>query len=287
MIRKAYINGVIANPYFAQVDFFDRAYMLGDGIYEYILVYDGRIIDMELHLDRLYRSLDAVRIKFPTCRRVLRMKICELIRANQMKNGGLYLQISRGTAPRDHFFPQDSTPVLTMFVKPYKLDMNAMEKGVKVVSHQDFRWDRCDIKSISLIANCLAKQYAKDNGGHEVVFVGQDGLITEGGSSNIWIVDKQGTLRTHIADHEILNGITKLLIEKLAKAINCKIDFTPFALDEMIHAQEAFLTSTSQMGMPIIALDDKKIGDGMRGKITKLIQDAVWAHIESLPVMQF
>ncbi len=283
MIRKAYIHNKITNPYFAQVDFFDRANTLGDAIYEYILMVDGHIIDLEPHLDRLYRSLDAVRIAFPTCRKVLRARIYDLVRQNMLKNGGIYMQISRGVAPRDHLFPANATPVLNIFVKPYKLDRHVFENGVKVITHDDYRWGRCDIKTTSLIANCLAKQYAKDNGGHEVVFIDKDGYITEGGSSNIWIVDQHGHLRTHIGNHEILNGITKLMMEKLAKQLRLKISNEKFTRNEFLTAREAFITSTSQMGVPITAVDGQIICGGVRGPITEHLQITSFAYMREQP----
>ncbi|MDI9313341.1 MAG: aminotransferase class IV [Hydrotalea sp.] len=270
----------------AVVSMHDRGHGLGDGVYEYILAWHGRLIDLEPHLDRLYRSLQETDISNAISRAALRLKIIDFCRQNQLRHGGLYLQITRGTAPRDHYYSHDLKPNLSMMVKHYRIDDRAtIENGVAVKSHSDFRWQRRDIKVISLIANCMAKQWARDNGGAEVAFHNDQDIISEGGSSNLWLVDKSGVLRTHIADHEILNGITKLMVEKVARDNDIPLEWRAFTRAECYAGREMFLTSTSQIGVPITMLDDKKIGQGTRGPITKKIQAAITAEMLKQPII--
>ena len=270
----------------AVVSMHDRGHGLGDGVYEYILAWHGRLIDLDPHLNRLYRSLQETDISNAIPRAALRLKVIDFCRQNQLRNGGLYLQLTRGTAPRDHYYSRTLKPNLSMMVKHYRVEDRAtIEKGVVVKSLKDFRWRRKDIKVISLIANCMAKQWAKDNGGAEVAFYNDSDVISEGGSSNLWLVDKNGVLRTHVADHEILNGITKLMVEKVAKEEGIKLEWRAFTRDECFDGREMFLTSTSQLGVPIIQLDDKKIGDGTRGPITKKIQSAIMDEMAKQPIM--
>ncbi len=271
----------------AVVSMHDRGHTLGDGVYEYILAWHGRLIDIDPHLDRLYRSLQEVKMSHAISRAALKLKIIDFCRQNNLRHGGLYLQLTRGTAPRDHYYGQDLKPNLTMMVKHYRLDdkHDIMTTGVAVKSHQDFRWQRRDIKVISLIANCMAKQWSKDNGGKEVAFYDDSDVISEGGSSNLWLVDKNGILRTHVADHHILNGITKLMVEKVAAQEGIKLEWRAFTREEAYQGKEMFLTSTSQPAVPIVMLDDKKIGEGQRGMVTEKIQRAIMDEMEKQPII--
>ncbi|MCX8515972.1 MAG: aminotransferase class IV [Alphaproteobacteria bacterium] len=271
----------------ARVSAHDRGHTLGDGIYEYVLAWHGRLIDIEPHLDRLYRSVNEVRMTGVMGRHALRLKMIDFCRQNKLQNGGLYLQLTRGTAPREHYFPLNPKPNLTMMVRHYILNEQdkQLEHGVTVNSLADMRWRRCDIKVISLLANCLAKQWADEAGGHEVAFYNDQDIISEGGSSNLWLVDKNGVLRTHQADHQILNGITKQMVERVTAARDMKISWESFSRAEAYEGREMFLTSSSQLGVPIIMLDGKTIGTGKPGPVTRAIHTAIMTAMVKQPIV--
>ncbi|MGI9461604.1 MAG: aminotransferase class IV [Alphaproteobacteria bacterium] len=271
----------------AVVSMHDRGHTLGDGVYEYIVAWRGRLIDIDPHLDRLYRSLQEAKINNAIGRSALRLKIIDFCRQNHLQNGGLYLQLTRGSAVRDHYYSQHLKPNLTMLVKHYRIEdrEKILTDGIVVKTHNDFRWQRRDIKVISLIANCIAKQWAEDNGAREVAFFNDDDVISEGGSSNLWLVDKDGVLRTHMANYEILNGITKLLVEKISQQQGIKLEWRAFSRKEAYDGKEMFLTSSSQLALPIVMLDDKKIGTGQRGDLTAKIQSAIMAEMLKQPIL--
>ena len=218
MPRFAYVNGQFLMHAKAAIHIEDRGYQFGDGVYEVVSVMDGRLIDLTGHLDRLDNSLQELRIKWPVKRNVLNILIRQILRRNEVKQGLVYIQITRGVAPRDHKFPKNASPSLVMTTsKVNHLATHRFSDGAKVKTISDIRWARCDIKSTSLLPNCLGKQSAFEAGAYEAWQVDKDGMITEGTSSNAWIVNDKGQLITRAPTAAILNGITRLTILKIAK----------------------------------------------------------------------
>jgi D-alanine transaminase len=271
MTRIAYVNGRYLPRSAANVSIDDRASNFGDGIYEVCLVVDGRLIDEALHMARLGRSLEATRIGWPVTRDALAKILREIIDRNRVSHGIVYLQISRGVARRDHGFPQNSVrPRLTVTAK--SLDPRVGEekaaRGVKVITLPDERWARPDIKSLQLLPNVLAKQRAREAGAEEAWFVDANGFITEGSSTNAWIVTDKGVLTTRQADHSILHGVTRATLIDVAVRENAKLEIRPFAREEAFRAKEAFFSSASTVAMPVVEIDGKTIGDGRPGALT-------------------
>ena len=280
MSRIAYVNGHYVPHARAQVHIDDRGYQFGDGIYEVCAVRSGAMIDDGPHLDRLERSLREMRMEMPMSRAALKIVMNETIRRNLVNDGIVYLQMTRGVAPRDHAFPK--APVTQVVVtarnaKPHPAA--AVEDGVKAVTVADIRWGRRDIKTISLLPNCIAKQTAKENGAYEAILVDANGVVTEGSSSNAWIVTSDGKLVTRPASNEILNGITRLAIIELARKEGVPFEERTFTLEEMRRAREAFVTSASSFAMPITQIDDAPVANGKPGTISLRIRAAYMDHM--------
>ncbi len=228
----------------------------------------GRLIDEALHLDRLEHSLGEVSIQPPMSRAALRFIIGEIIRRNQLHHGIVYIQITRGVAPRDHAFPAPAKPAVVMTARRLKLpDAKVVARGVDVITLPDLRWKRCDIKSVSLLPNVLAKQTAKKKGAYEAWLVDDAGLITEGTSTNAGIVTKKGVLVTRAPGAAILNGVTRRAVLDLARREGIKIEERCFSLKEALSAREAFITSTTNYVMPVVHIDGKPVGNGKPGRI--------------------
>lgn len=277
MGRLAYVNGRFVPHRDARVHIEDRGYQFADGIYEVVPVVEGRLVDEELHLDRLDRSLKELHIAWPIARPVLRLVSHELIRRNGLTNGIVYMQVTRGTAPRDHKFPKDAKPALVMTTKQLKRATPAvLAAGLKVVTVPDIRWQRRDIKSISLLPNCLAKQEAFERGATEAWMV-ENGYVTEGSSTNAWIVTGEGKVVTRKATHEILNGITRQVLLKVMAEEGLVLDERPFSVDEAYKAREAFLTSSSNFVMPVTEIDGRPVGNGHPGLLTRRLRRAYLA----------
>lgn len=281
MFRIAYVNGSYVSANRAAVHINDRAFQFSDGVYEVVTVRKGKLIDMEAHLDRLDRSLDELTIMHPMSRGSLRVIINETIRRNRAHDALLYIQVSRGVAKRDHAFP--STPVRPgLVVTCTPLNLAAIRKkaetGVSAITQPDIRWGRCDIKSTSLLPNVIAKQAADEKGALEAVLVDAEGFITEGSSTNIWIVTKDGELITRPTTSNILPGITRAALIKITRDLNLKFSERSFSVEEACSASEMFMTSSTKCAMPIISLDDQKIGTGAPGPVTKKLVESYW-HI--------
>jgi D-alanine transaminase len=273
MARLAYVNGRFLPHAQAQVHIEDRGYQFADGVYEVVPVVNGRLVDEELHLDRLDRSLKELRIAWPMARDTLRLVSHELIRRNALFNGIVYLQVTRGVAPRDHKFPKNAKPALVMTTKHLKrASAVVLGQGLKVVTVPDIRWQRRDIKSISLLPNCLAKQQAAEAGATEAWMVEDGGLVTEGSSTNAWIVTGEGKVVTRKANHEILNGITRQVLLKVMAEEGLVLDERPFSVEEAYKAREAFLTSSSNFVMPVTEIDGRPVGNGHPGLITQRLR---------------
>jgi D-alanine transaminase len=242
MSRIAYVNGRYVPHADAAVHVEDRGYQFADGVYEVVLVYNGRMVDEIPHLDRLDRSLGELRIPSPMSRPALRSVMRELLRRNRIHTGLIYMQVTRGVARRDHPFPKNAQPSLVMTAKRIALPTGAaVENGVRVISIPDIRWERCDIKTVALLPNVLGKQQAKEAGAYEAWQVDRDGYVTEGTSTNAWIVTKDGELVTRNANQAILNGITRLTLLKLAERENLRLVERGFTIEEAKQAREAFI----------------------------------------------
>lgn len=275
MGRFAYVNGRFTAHSDAAVHVEDRGFNFGDGVYEVWAVFNGRLADYEGHLARLERSLHELAIERPMSRPALAAVLRETVRRNRVRDGLLYLQVTRGTARRDHAFPRPAVaPTLVAWAR--SLDMRAAERraeaGVAAISRPESRWARCDVKSVNLLPNCLAKEAAKQVGAYEAWFVDELGLVTEGSSSNAWIVDGEGRLRTRDAQANILRGITRHGILDLARNEGLEVVEGPFSLEEAYAAREAFMTSASAFVTPIVSLDGRKIGDGAPGPVAKRLR---------------
>lgn len=270
MSRVAYVNGTYRPHGQATVHVEDRGFQFADGVYEVWSVFDGRLADFDGHLTRLHRSLDELRIPIPMTRQAMERVLKETVRRNRVHEGLVYLQVTRGTARRDHPFPAEGTPpsvVVTARSMPLSKGNASAEKGVAVVTHPDIRWGRCDIKTVGLLPNVLAKQAAKEKGAAEAWMVDEMGLITEGSSTNAWIVDEHGKLRTRDSQSNILKGITRAAVLKLIEAEGLELDERAFSVEEVKRAKEAFYTSATGFVMPAVSIDGTRIGDGKPGPI--------------------
>jgi D-alanine transaminase len=277
MSRIAYVNGQYLPHSQAAVHVEDRGFQFADGVYEVCEVRRGLIIDLTRHLDRLERSLGELRMAAPMDRRALTLVIREVLRRNRVRNGIFYLQVTRGTARRDHFFPAaDTAPTLVITAK--STDPSLMEKkyasGIKVITVPENRWDRVDIKTVGLLPNVLAKQKARDAGAQDAVFIDRNGIVMEGASSNLWIVAADGTLVTRPAEHGILRGVTRTTLLDVAHRLGLPVAEREFAMDELLNAREVFFTSATGSCVPIIEVDGKIIANGHPGTTSAAIRDA-------------
>ncbi|MGE4220969.1 MAG: D-amino-acid transaminase [Alphaproteobacteria bacterium] len=279
MPRFAYVNGRYLPHPKACVHVEDRGYQFGDGVYEVVAILDGCPIDEALHLDRLERSLRELRIAMPMTRAALTMAMRELVRRNGIRNGLVYMQVTRGVAPRDHKFPTQSDPSLVMTTKRMSHERHRhAAAGVSVITIPDIRWKRCDIKSVSLLPNCLGKQQAVEAGAYEAWQVDDEGLVTEGTSSNAWIVTQDGHLLTRATGNEILSGITRASILRLAEEEGLAIEERPFSVEEAKAAREAFLSSATSFVTPVVRIDGAVLGDGRPGPLTRRLTEWYWSY---------
>jgi len=279
MPRVSFVNGQFVRHRQAGVHVEDRGYQFADAVYEVIAVAKGRMVDEELHLERLKRSLREIRMELPFTTGIFRLKVAELLRLNRIVNGSLYLQVSRGVSPRNHQIPSAISPSVVMTVRPMIPPTQEMlGKGVSVITVRDIRWRRPDIKSVALLPNVLAKDDAVRNDVFEAWQVDDDGIVTEGSSTNAWIVSN-GTLITHPPADAILNGITRLALLKLAEKDGASIEERPFSVGEAMAADEAFLTSTSSFLLGVVEIDGKKIGEGTPGPVSRRMMGLYNNHV--------
>jgi len=268
--RIAYVNGRFVPKSEAVVHIEDRGYQFADAVYEVWALFDGKLADPEGHFARLERSLFELSIDMPMSRKALTVVLKETVRRNRIREGLVYLQVSRGVAKRDHAFPTSGTsPAVVITVSA--VDRVASEaraaKGVSVVTTPENRWGRCDIKTVGLLPNALAKQKAREAGAVEAWYVDDLGLVTEGASSNAWIVDGDGVLRTRDTNANILRGVTRLSLIEVAREAGLKVEERPFTPDEARAAKEAFITGAGTLVLPVIAVDGKPVGDGAPGPV--------------------
>jgi D-alanine transaminase len=282
--RIAYVNGRYLPFPRAVIGVEDRGYQFADGVYEVCEVRAGRMIDARRHFARLARSLGELRIPMPMSEPALAIVMRECIRRNRVGDGIVYLQITRGVARRDHAFPPPATRP-SVVVTARAIDAAANERvaaeGVAVVTVPDDRWQRVDIKSISLLPNVLAKQAARERGAREAWFVDRKGHVTEGSSSNAWIVTKGGKVVTRPADHGILRGVTRTVLMDVIRAQGLELEERPFTVEEAYAAREAFLTSASQIVMPVVRLDDRPIGNGAPGTVASALRSEFHRYAEA------
>jgi D-alanine transaminase len=284
MSRYAYVNGRYQPFREAKVHVEDRGYQFADGVYEVCEVRGGRLIDERRHIARLQRSLGELRIPMPMSVKALGIVLREVVARNRIGYGLVYLQITRGVARRDHAFP--SSPVApSMVVTARALNMKRNEAlaatGIAVISVPDNRWGRVDIKTVGLLPNVLARQTAIDQGARDAWFVDKDGVVMEASSANAWIVTAQGALVTRHSDHAILRGITRAVVLDAVKGQGLSIEERPFTLQEAFAAREAFITSATQLVLPVVKIDGYSIGDGKPGPIASALRREFYRYAET------
>jgi D-alanine transaminase len=270
MGRIAYVNGRYVPHGEAMVHIEDRGYQMADAIYEVWALFDGKLSDAEGHFARMERSLGELSIDAPMSRAALTLVLKETVRRNRIRDGLIYLQISRGVARRDHAFPNPPVrPAVVMTAS--HVDRAAAEaraaRGVTVVTTPENRWGRCDIKTVGLLPNALAKQKARVAGAAEAWFVDELGFVTEGASSNAWIVDAEGRLRTRDTNANILRGVTRQILLEVIRSEGLEVDERPFTPADAVAAKEAFITGASTLVLPVIAVDGKPVGEGKPGPV--------------------
>lgn len=284
MSREIYVNGRYLPHNKAQVHVEDRGYQFADGIYEVVPVVGGVLVDEDPHLDRLDRSLKELQISEAMSRGALKTVVREIARRNSVRDGIIYIQITRGVAHRDHVFPAAAKPAVVVYARRKNIGAiyEKAAKGVAVITTPDLRWKRCDIKTVSLLPNVLAKQEAAVSGAYEAWQIDADGMVTEGTSSNAWIVTHKDDLITRPPTDEILNGITRQTLISLAEQNGLTHVSRSFTVEEALGAREAFASSATSFVMPVVSIDGKPVGDGKPGPLCKVLLTHYQEYIEKL-----
>lgn len=271
-MEKIIWNGKIINREDAKVDIEDRGYQFGDGVYEVIRVYNRYMFTPDEHLERLKESAEKIKLSIPYSLEQMREWLLKLLSENDIENGIVYIQVSRGVSPRNHLFPAVDAPIVFVAnTKTVERPIDNMLQGVNAITVEDIRWLKCDIKSLNLLGNLLAKQTAFENGCFEAIQHRSE-IVTEGSSSNISIV-VNGKVITHPANHLILNGIVRQVMLKTCEENGIPFEETAFTIKELFTADEVFMTSTTAEITPIVQIDGKLVSDGKPGKTTKRLQD--------------
>jgi D-alanine transaminase len=284
MSRVAYVNGRYLPFREAKVHVEDRGYQFADGVYEVCEVRGGRLIDERRHVARLQRSLGELRIPMPMSVAAIGVILREVVAKNRISYGLVYLQITRGVARRDHAFPSPSVaPSMVVTARSLNLKRNEAlaATGIAVMSVPDNRWGRVDIKTVGLLPNVLARQTAIDQGARDAWFVDKDGVVMEASSANAWIVTAEGALVTRHADHAILRGITRAVVFDAVKGQGHSIEERAFTLEEAFAAREAFITSATQLVLPVVKIDGRTIGDGKPGPIASALRREFYRYAET------
>ena len=272
MGRIVYVNGSYLPEEQGKISIFDRGFLFADGIYEVTAVVNGRLVDYPAHMERLERSLHEIKMDWPCSREELKAMHLEMVKRNNLAEGWIYMQITRGSADRDFKFPKGVKPTLIAFTQAKKLvDNPDAVRGVGVITIPDIRWARRDIKTVNLLAPVLGKQAAYEAGAFEAWMV-EDGKVTEGTSSNAYIV-KDGKVVTRGLSNNILAGCTRRALFRLAKEHGVTIEERPFTAEEAYAADEAFLTSASNFVLPIVEIDGKRVGGGQPGPLTRRLRE--------------
>lgn len=284
MSRIAYVNGRYLPHGAASVHVEDRGYQFADGVYEVCEVRGGHLIDERRHMLRLQRSLGELRIAQPMPLNALGVVLRETVRRNRVRDGIVYLQVTRGVARRDHAFPAPQTkPAIVVTARNHDSAKNekVAAEGIAVVTVPDNRWERVDIKAIALLPNVLAKQAAREAGAKEAWFVDKQGYVTEGSSTNAWIVTRDGKVVTRPADHGILRGITRTVLVDVIAGQGLELEERPFTVEEAHGAREAFVTSASQIVMPVTSIDGRPVGNGAPGLVSTALRRDFHRHAEA------
>lgn len=281
MGRMAYVNGRYVPQRAASVNVEDRGYQFGDGVYEVVLVSGGCLIDAELHLARLARSLGEVAIPMPLSERAIHQIFSELLRQNRVREGLIYMQVTRGVARREHAFPKPAPkPAVVMTVRRLRPFPRAVESwATAAITRPDQRWARCDIKSVNLLPNVLAKEAAHRAGAAEAILIDASGTVTEGASSSIWIVDRDGALATRSLDHAVLPGCTRAALIDLMAESGIAWQERSVTKAELAAAREIFITSASSFVKPVVRLDDRPVGDGAVGPLARQLFSLFSHHV--------
>jgi D-alanine transaminase len=279
MSRIAYVNGRYVPFAQAHVHVEDRGYQFADGVYEVCAVRGGKLIDEAPHTARLKRSLAEMKIAPPVNEKALAHIMRETVRLNAVRDGLVYLQVTRGVARRDHGFPANPKPALVVTARNLSFDKYEAwaAKGVEAKTMPETRWARCDIKSVSLLPNVLAKQAAREAGAFEAWFVDDKGFVTEGASTNAWIVDASGVLRTRQLDQHILPGVTRGELLPMCRQLGIDASEKPFTVAEAKAAREAFITAATIGVIPVVKIDGSAVGDGKPGPVAQRLRSAYWA----------
>lgn len=255
----------------ATVDPDDRGYYFGDGIYEVFRIHNGQLLESEAHMLRLERSAQSLRLPLPYPADEILTMLHLLLEADPVETGILYMQITRGSAPRSHGFPPEGTPsILSAYCKPLPRPMEKLDNGIRAVTVPDIRWLRCDIKTLNLLGNVLAKQEAADQQADEAI-LHRDGTVTECSSSNLMMV-QNGVVHTHPANNLILHGVTRSVVLGQAHKLSITVVEEPFTLEMLREADEVFMTGTTSEVTPVIAIDGQLVGDGKPGTVTRRLQ---------------
>ena len=280
MPQLAYVDGRVVPLAAARVHVEDRGFQFADGVYEVCAVLGGRLLDWPLHVDRLRRNLAALFIAAPMAEPALGLVARRLIAANRVSEALLYIQVTRGPARRDHGFPALPQPTLVLTVRRFDFAQRRAQqaKGVGVVTVNDQRWGRCDIKTTGLLANVLAKQDARAAGAFEAWLLAEDGTVREGGSTNAWMV-KDGVLVTHPLSAHILPGVARATLIRLARAAQIRIEERAFTIAEALAADEALITSTTVPVLPVVTIDGQAVGDGAPGPVAARLAGLMWDEI--------
>lgn len=283
MSRIAYVNGRYLPQAEASVNVEDRGYQFGDGIYEVIHVHDGRFVDTQLHMARLARSLGEIMIMSPIGNMALLAILREIVRRNRVREGIVYMQITRGVARRDHAFPKAAKPAIVITARhgtPFPRDVAAWSGTA--ITLPDIRWGRCDIKTVNLLPNVLAKQKAREAGVYEAILIDDNGTVTEGSSTTVWAVDAQGMLRTRHLDDHILPGCTRAALSALLAENHIAFEERGLTSAEIRAAREIFLTSATSYVKPIVSLDGINVADGTPGPITSRLFALFARHADGI-----
>ncbi len=288
MSQIIYVNGRYLPRHEALVSCEDRGFLFGDGVYEVCEFYDGHIVEEARHLTRLARSLREIRLDLPMTEKALSHVMHETIRRNRVRHGFLYLEITRGAAKRDFLFPDPPVPPTVVCIV-YRANAAAAEaqaqRGIAVKTMPDIRWQRPDIKTVLLLPSVLARQTAKEEGAAEAWYYDAAGFITEGAASNAWIITEDDRLITRQADTSILRGVTRQVVLDLLSELGLTLEERPFSLEEAHSAKEAFITSTTNLVMPVVRIDDRPIGTGEPGRITLALRKKIHDYVSPMPTL--
>jgi D-alanine transaminase len=283
MPNLSYIDGNYYNYYDSKIHINDRGYHFGDAVYEVILYNQGVFYDFDEHINRLFRSLHSIDIQFSITKKTIELIVKNLIRLNKISFGSVYIQVSRGIADRNHTFNNlNIKPILTIITSKKHNNINNDIIGVKAITVRDNRWARPDIKTTQLLPNVLAKTKANKQGAYESIFIDDEGYVTEGSSSNIWIINKDNEIITRSIDGKILSGITRKTIAKFSKLNDLTVIENKFSKDEMLNAKEVFLTSASSFVTPITEIDNVKINKGVVGEMSIKLKKLYFKNFENL-----